>query len=202
MQNQTKNQISGIQSKWSTLHFDCHPESCYQMVRALASFNEAERKKGMLRNPGMFSAVSVECETVKQPKVGRIDRNLLWMAPPHQLIRQLFGDSPTSGNHDNCNFCQNGFSEPRTGNRNNLLLFTSLVHPGRSRPLWHSPNRSQTFNFPPHSCAYTERQEAGKGNCPEGNTNKAASLALQYRGIHDSDTFANDQAVAGSTGDK
>lgn len=50
-------------------------------------------------------------------------------------------------------------------------------------------------------CSY--RKTGGrKGNYPEGNTNKAPSLALQYQGIHDSDTFANDQAIAGSTGDK
>lgn len=105
------------------------------MARAFARFNEAERKKGMVRNPGTFSAVSVKCEAVKQLKVGRINRNLLWMAPPHQLIRQLFRDSPTSGNEGNYNFCQNGFSEPGTGDRKNLLLFTSPVHSGRSGPL-------------------------------------------------------------------
>lgn len=47
------------------------------------------------------------------------------------------------------------------------------------------------------------RKTGGReGNHPEGNANKAPSLALQYQGIHDSDTFANDQAIAGSTGHK
>lgn len=87
----------------------------------------------------------------------------------------------------------------KTGNQPNLLLFMSLV-----RLAWSSLSDSflievQPLISPTHSCAGTDRQEEREGNYPEGNTNKAPSLALQCWGIRDSDTFANDQAVAGST---
>lgn len=143
----------------------------------------------------MSSAVTVKHQMVKQLKVRRIDRKL--------LIWQLFWDPVTAGNQQpNYNFVRTVQQATEmnvlTGNQPNLLLFMSL-----GRLAWSSLADSFLIEveplISPHSCARTDRQEEGEGNYPGGNTNKAPSLALQYRGIRDSDTFANDQAVAGST---
>lgn len=143
-------------------------------------------------NPGMSSAVTVKHQTVKQLKVRHIDGKL--------LICQLFWDPVTPGNQQtNYNFVrtvqQAAEMNVLTGNQPNFLLFMSLV-----RLAWSSLSDSFLIEVEPLiSTARTDRQEEGEGNYPGGNTNKAPSLALQYQGIRDSDTFANDQAVAGST---
>lgn len=109
-----------------------------------------------------------------------------------------------SRNQDNYNFVrtvQQAGETVMTGNQPNLLLFMSLVRLG-----WSSLSDSSLIEVKPlispyFMCLY--RKTGGrKGNHPEGNTNKAPSLALQYQGIHDSDTVANDQAIASSTGAK
>lgn len=140
----------------------------------------------------MSSAVTVKHHMVKQLKVRRIDRKL--------LIWQFFWDPVTPGNQQpNYNFVRTVQQATEmnvlTGNQPNLLLFMSLV-----RLAWSSLSDSFLIEVEPLiSSARTDRQEEGEGNYPGANTNKAPSLALQYRGIRDSDTFANDQAIAGST---
>lgn len=54
-----------------------------------------------------------------------------------------------------------------------------------------------------YACEQPRKETRGwEVSCPEGNANKALSLEWHYQDSRDSDTFSNDQVLAGGAADK